>query len=76
MMSQSVITTHYLQEDSSGWVMFRPSLSDPLRPAATLVTRHRPLSSEGERFQSPGEFTPIGEAYVNILQRRIIHMTT
>ena len=56
--------------------MFRPSLSDPLRPAATLVTRHRPLSSEGERFRSPGEFTPIGEAYVNILQRRIIHMTT
>ena len=46
MMSQSVITTHYLQEDSSGWVMFRPSLSDPLRPAATLVTRNRPLSTE------------------------------
>ena len=46
MMSQSVITTHYLQEDSSGWVMFRPSLSDPLRPAGTLVARNRPLSTE------------------------------
>ena len=47
--------------------MFRPSLSDPLRPAATLVTRHRPgHSGDGERFRSPGEFTPIGEGRVTL----------
>ena len=46
---------------SSGFLHFRPSLADPLRPGTRLVSSS-PSSSSSTKFSSPSEFTSIDMA--------------
>ena len=47
----------------TGFLHFRPSLSDPLRPGVRLVSSGD-LPAQSDKFSSPSEFTPITAAVI------------
>ena len=47
----------------TGFLHFRPSLSDPLRPGVRLVSSGD-LTAQSDKFSSPLEFTPITSAVI------------
>lgn len=48
----------------TGFLHFRPSLTDPLRPGVKLMSSSYNLNPESDKFSSPSEFTPIDSAVI------------